>query len=228
VAPTRKTRLQRERDRRLHAVRITAVEWRLGVSAERKLHLCAAPDAPRLIELIAGQARSESDQAVFCWEAAVESIGSFRVKALFPCSPEIYDWLFNGPTGYRAHYYSAVSTGEAFNRRIVAALEAELIQSLAWPDFNASIGNAGLQSLSGPWSKIALNDCAFREAPERELLPKLWVENCRPGAMGPRAPRPNSCSVEVVGTWLNSVTGTFWNSPEKADRSAQIHLRGFA
>jgi hypothetical protein len=145
---------------------------------------------------------------------------------IVPCSPEIYDWLFNGPTGYRAHYYSADSAGEAFNTAIVSKLVSEVVKSAAWAAFNASIRNAGLPSLSGQWAKIGLNDCAFRNAPERELLSRAWAENCKPDAMGLRAPRYSK--VEIVGAWLNPITKTFWNSPDKADRSQEIHRRGYA
>src|SRR5204862_2269084 len=147
-----------------------------------------------------------------------------KVTAL--CSPEIYDWLFNGPTGYRAHYYSAESAGEAFNAAIVSKLVSEVVKSAAWTAFNASVRDAGLPSLSGQWAKIGFNDCAFRNAPERELLPEAWNAYCKPDAMGLRAPRYSK--IEIVGAWLNPTTMKFWNSPDKADRSQQIHRRGYA
>jgi hypothetical protein len=207
-------------------VRIPTTVWKLNLSDERKVHLYAAPDDAELIELVASEARSNEDRTVLCWEAAAEKIGWFRAKVIAFCSPDIYDWLFNGPTGYRAHYYSAEAAGEAFNTAIVSRLVSEVVKSAAWEAFNSSLRNAGLPSLSGQWAKIALNDCAFRNAPERELLPDVWVNNCKPEAMGLRAPKHSK--IEIAGAWFNPVTKTLWNSPDKVDRSQRLHQRGYS
>jgi hypothetical protein len=207
-------------------VRIPSTEWKFDLPDKRKLQLYDAPDGAELIEIVASEVRLNEGRTVFCWESAVEKIGWFRAKVIAVCSPDSYDRLFNGPTGYRAHYYSAESAGEAFNAAIVSKLVSEVVNSAAWPAFNASIRNAGLPSLSGQWAKIGFNDCAFRNAAERELLPDAWVAHCKPEAMGLRAPRHSK--VEIAGAWINPVTGTFWNSPDKADRSQQIHWRGYA
>lgn len=48
----------------------------------------------------------------------------------FQTSPEIYDWFFNGRTGYRAHFWNSTQVGAEFNTRVVKELADTLARCL--------------------------------------------------------------------------------------------------
>jgi hypothetical protein len=45
-----------------------------------------------------------------------------RSRVQFEVAPELYDWFFNGRTGYRAQFWICTQRGLCFNETIVAAL----------------------------------------------------------------------------------------------------------
>lgn len=209
-------------------MKISLPEWKYNLPADRVAHLNAAPNAETLLALALSEVKSNVEQANLCWQAANERLGQFRAKAFVPCSPSLYDWLFNGPTGYRAHYYSSEREGNDFNQALVTGTCSELFQISRWKEFDASVGGLGEVSMRRPFSKLGFDDGAFREAPSRQLLPERW-ERRSAGAdtMGLRAPRPGRSKLHFVGTWINRER-EIWIPELKSDRAKDIHDTGFA
>ncbi|MEZ2201973.1 hypothetical protein AAE027_08065 [Bradyrhizobium japonicum] len=127
------------------------------------------------IVVAAKKAASES-QAEFQWQRATDEEAppdTFRIVSQFPLPERLFDQLFNGRCGYRAQYYLSSEEGEAFNRRIIVALEAELV-------YPASV-KLGLskslisRSFRGAYSKRVANEGeAFDAAPSGMLMPRRW------------------------------------------------------
>ena len=211
------------------SVRIPSNIWKYDLPQDRTTHLDAAPDGPDLIAHLLTELRSNIDRVWFEWQPAIERPGYFRTRAFIPCSPSLYDWIINAPSGYRAHYYASEHDGESFNAFIVAQILPELARLEHWPGVAEPDRQNGEQSLGGRWAKLALSNEAFQDAPMLQMLPQRWVKNrVNDEAMGLRAPRPESPKVELAGTWLHPVTRETWISPCKTDRSNRIHVKGFA
>jgi hypothetical protein len=191
--------------------------------------LNAAPDGDELRALTVAEIQANVPRASFCWQAGERMEGCFRVKLSIPCTAPTYDWLFNGPTGYRAHYYSSENEGEAFNQLLVAGLVSVLLPLPRWQEFDQSIEGLGERSLRGPWSKLGFDDAAFSDTPPRELLARRWVS--RSGGCdkrGLRAPRPVEPRLQFWGTWILRSTRECLLDQCKADRPCDIWSRGYA
>jgi hypothetical protein len=117
-------------------VRISRDEWIFNLQLDRRLHLNSSPDAEQLIDSIAAEVRLHITGLKLRWEPATENPGYYRIRATIPCSRSIYDWLFNGPCGYRAHYYSSQQSGEWFNRTFVEKIASEIRASETWQSFD--------------------------------------------------------------------------------------------
>ena len=210
-------------------VRISRDEWIFNLQVDRRLHLNSSPEAGQLIELVAAEVRLRITGLELRWEPANENPGYYRIRATIPCSRSIYDWLFNGPSGYRAHYYSSEQAGEWFNKALVERIASEIRASESWQSFDESPLSARDLSLDGQFTKLGLANRDFQDALEFQLVPARWVANCRGrGAMGLRAPRPVAPSLDIAGTWIDPSTKASWLSPDKVDRAADIYLRGYA
>src|SRR5260370_34452914 len=77
--------------------RISAAEWDLISLAndQRRRSLYSAPDGQVLVDRIAAECSSASDEIELLWQPARENQRYFRVIASIPCGPQIFDWLFN-------------------------------------------------------------------------------------------------------------------------------------
>jgi len=209
-------------------MRIPSDTWKYDLPPDRVMHLDRAPDGLDLLFHVADEIQARADPLRFVWEPACEKAGYYRARALIPCSPSLFDWMLNGPTGYRAHYYHSEVAGESFNLALLRRVVPELVRLDTWPGFTGSRGD-GEKSFRGPSSKLALNKDAFQDAPILQLLAPRWLANrVNDDAMGLRAPRPPTAHFEIAGTWLDPLTGEVWLSPDKTDRSSRIHHRGFA
>jgi hypothetical protein len=211
--------------------RISAAEWDLISLADdqRRRLLYSAPDGQVLVDRIAAECLSASGVIELHWQPACENQGYFRVIASTPCDPQIFDWLFNGPSGYRAHYYRDADIGEAFNKQAAETMIEAVLRSHAWPEFKRSEEAATVASLRGQWTKVWAGGgpTTFQTAPKGELRPTRWVKNCRPCDMGLRAPLPENPVIDLIGTWVHPVTLKTWLSPDKVDRADRLHQRGF-
>lgn len=210
-------------------VRIPATEWQYNLDTDRVDRLNAAPDGDELRALTVAEIQENIQRASFCWQAGERMEGCFRAKVSVPCNPGTYDWLFNGPTGYRAHYYSSENEGEAFNQLLAASFLSALLPVPRWQEFDQPVDGLGARSLRGPWSKLGFDDAAFSDSPPRELLARRWVS--RSGGCdlrGLRAPRPLAPRLQFYGTWILRATRQCRLDKSKADRPCEIWLRGYA
>src|SRR5258705_8265307 len=210
-------------------MRISSAVWKYNLSPGRVAHLDSAPSSDDLLDEVVREIRANADRTEFCWQPGKSMVGCFRVGASMPCTAPVYDWLFNGPTGYRAQYYNSEQDGEAFDRALVDGAAALLINSISWPDFDASTGDLGKLSLRGFQSKLGFDDKAFKGAPPRELLIDRWVKNTG-GAdvMNVRAPRPEKPVLTFWGTWVRAATQRCEFDESKKDRATDVRLRGYA
>jgi hypothetical protein len=53
-----------------------------------------------------------------------------RTIVQFRVTPELYDWFYNGRTGYRAQFWTSPEAGMKFNERILAAVVKALTERL--------------------------------------------------------------------------------------------------
>jgi hypothetical protein len=210
-------------------VRIPPTEWKYNLKRDRVEHLDATPDGDELRELVITEIGMNLELAGFCWQSSKSMKGCFRVKVSIPCTAPTYDWLFNGPSGYRAYYYSSENEGEAFNQLLVAGLVSVLIPASRWREIDLSIDGLGERSLHGPWSKLGFDDAAFSDSPPRELLASRWDR--RSGGCdlrGLRAPRPPQPELQFSGTWIDRATRGCQLDKSKADRPCDIWSTGYA
>jgi hypothetical protein len=221
-------RFSRRNTRCLPWIKLTPDIWNIdALPIGRQQRINNSPAGAVLITKAAEQARAPEAPIPVGWEPAIEAPGFFRVKARIGVSEELFDWIFNGPAGYRAHYYFHPDSGERFNRQMVLAIGSAIQRRML--GLVQIYGSAVLKSLEGKWSKIWVGDNdAFGEAPENQLRPQRWVDNNEPFKMGLRAPLPPEPAIELIGTWINPMTNEFWLSPDKENRSQDLNLRGFA
>jgi hypothetical protein len=67
-----------------------------------------------------------SGTVVFAWEFAEIRNTDHRPVVQFPVSRTVFDWFFNGRSGYRAHYRAHSRAGQVFNAMLVKALTGVL------------------------------------------------------------------------------------------------------
>lgn len=149
--------------------------------------------------------------------------GCIRAHAAVPVTRDTFDLLINGRSGYRAQYYLSAAEGALFNRLAVMALMVPL--QLAWRG-RQDADEAG-RSFAGPWSKIAVtgDSAEFFAAPTDEFRPRRWLER-NTNLEWLTVPLPENPSLDIKGTWL--ADEHYKQDPDKADRDADYHERGFA
>lgn len=204
--------------------RVPPKEWDLSaLPAVRRKRLECAAAADTLISQVISSAMLVSAPAC---ENSAERTGYIRAVAQFRISADLFDLLFNGPTGYRAQYYLSESQGDAANRLLTRGLSsiiAGLPQSCSTSS-NLCVVNA---SLDGPWTKIWPRNHLFIEAPCNELRARRWVSNCiSRSSQGLKAPFDQDGIVELKGTFTDPTDGKYWLDPCKEHRSKDIHLKG--
>src|SRR5260370_26000196 len=110
---------------------ISEKDWRVEERRARdpcrgaRLECCGSPD-----ELIDDLAQSISTIEVEDIRIGVDS-KECRATVQFRVTPELYDWFYNGRTGYRGTFWISPENGMKFNGRIVAAVAKVLTERLA-------------------------------------------------------------------------------------------------
>jgi hypothetical protein len=86
------------------------------------LEAAPAPDA--LISALESKLRAalRSGDARFGREQARENPGDYRAVVQLHVGAPLYNWFFNGRTGYRAHFRSSREEGLRFNERLIGSL----------------------------------------------------------------------------------------------------------
>jgi len=190
-------------------------------------------DAPQPEELIATIVRETMDAAIGgqgCWnlQSGNEMRDCSRAIAVIPLSPNTFDALFNGRSGYRAQYYLSSAEGIRFNRMLVRSL-IEPIKAIFDIDPRRQDWNSVKLSIEGPWSKVWVHGDSkpFADAPDGQFRPRRWANRAE-GSIWLRAPLPASPAVEIKGTWISDIDGGYKQDPDKADRDDCMSERGFA
>jgi hypothetical protein len=173
-----------------------------------------------------------------------------RIIIQIPVEPEIYDQFFNGRNGYRAHYWTAPDTGDAFDNRLVCllrqAIDAHMPTTVEGRRVEVKLHKGReecdvghcpitrdftLQSLAPEASKAWICEWLIRDV--RGLLqwqpaavsgPRLIVEKWKASDDGLRAP---------WGEWLDfkggfvDDSGRAAPSKDRNKRAKQIHDNGW-
>src|SRR5262245_22746151 len=96
---------------------VEPVEWDLtGMRDQtRRERLMAAPDPVSLVAMVAKAAENAAmtRRASLTCETGEEMRGCHRAIMIFPGGRDLFDWLFNGHSGYRAQYYLSCDEGRA-------------------------------------------------------------------------------------------------------------------
>lgn len=212
---------------------VSPLEWDMtNMRDKHRMHrLRKAPSPSEIVGMIVGDAQKAvvARTIALDWEDACEKAGFFRALVAIPVGLDTFDALFNGPNGYRAHYYAAESTGTQFNRAIISALVPCIESAHQFANHRVPWDVFG-KSITERWSKIWVwNDKeVFPNSELAELRPKRWFESCPLESMSLRAPLPINPAIELKGTWLRPGDGEIWLSPDKEDRERRLHLRGHA
>jgi hypothetical protein len=209
---------------------VPVADWRLAetVGASRRVRLLEeAPPLEKLIADLTDAALAEARAGTLYvhWIQACDKPGFFRLEAAFRVSVELFDWLFNGRTGYRAAYWLSAQHGMLFNAAALCAVEPAI--RLAWENgrLAAPCWERLRASLLGQDSKIwVTNDSLyFRSECRGKLLPARWAET---DGVGTCLPMPGQPGVDIKGTF-HDAEGERWLTELKADRHERLHQRGF-
>ncbi|MGL3214042.1 hypothetical protein [Bradyrhizobium sp. BR 1433] len=193
---------------------------------ERRIHLLEEVSGDDLISGLTTAAKKAAGegQADFEWQRAADTEAppnTFRIVSQIPLPERFFDQLFNGRSGYRAQYYLSPQEGEAFNRRIIDALESELAHPAS---ITLGVSRSLIaRSFMGAYSKIwvANEREAFDAAPSGRLMPPQW--RCCAGR-GTRLPLASH--LDIKGTFIQP-DETEWVDPLKLGRAIDLHTRGY-
>jgi hypothetical protein len=85
----------------------------------------------RLVEALVDALAAVGDDGLrFGIDSEENKFNDWRPIVQFRVAPDLYDWFFNGRTGYRAQFWIAPECGIDFNRRLTAALTSVLARRL--------------------------------------------------------------------------------------------------
>jgi len=107
-------------------------DWSLAEIAKRSpsraAHLERAGPPEELVSVMAEEmAEAIANERVRFGVDSLRNEGApCRAIVQFQVSPTLYDWFFNGPSGYRAQFWMSAEAGLDFNRLLVEVLAATL------------------------------------------------------------------------------------------------------
>ncbi len=187
-----------------------------------------------LLESINVEATKSAARGDIClkWKEAEQSPGHFRLETKIPLSQCIFDQLFNGRSGYRAHYYLSPETGTVFNQAVIDGLRPALQSAFGQtPECLAMDWDKIEASLKGCQSKIWIADdwAAFMRL-DQVLRPSRWVEYWNSQideAIGLCAPLPEEPLIDLKGAYVDPHSGEEWPNPRKIHRARQIFQSGW-
>jgi hypothetical protein len=188
--------------------------------AERAAALEHAGSADALVDELQAALRSglrEPDEVRFGQEQATDQRGGIRTVVQFCLGAHLFDWLFNGRAGYRAHYLAGPEFGERFNNRVADALLSDLKERLPDTICARSIG-AGFSDL-GP----ARMSKDFLVRSLGGGVSKLWVCSERIRADGGVEHLPHAA---VGQPRLLLQDGRTWPALGHDDAAAWVDLKG--
>src|SRR5688572_1492138 len=117
------------------ARRPIAENWQFDLIAEKESSRAAALEAAGSPQQLLEQLRIafaralESAEIRFGCEESESRHNEFRIVIQVRVNPELFDWFFNGRTGYRGHFFESETSGLAFNDHVIEAMRRELAVS---------------------------------------------------------------------------------------------------
>jgi hypothetical protein len=145
--------------------KLDVANWRFDeievTDPDRALRLEQARPPEALIGVLRFKLSSELKAAnVRLGRECRESGNDYRAVIQFHIGTGLFDWFFNGRTGYRAQYRAASNAGLAFNEQIITTLNCEL--------------DAGLSEIClGRALDYDFNDCGEVEIPKTFIVKSL-------------------------------------------------------
>lgn len=208
---------------------VPASDWDLSnlPDTDRRMRLLEEVSSDSLVSrLIAATDQAlAADRVEFQWQRAEDKEApsdTHRIVSQIPLPEQLFDRLFNGRCGYRAQYYLSPEEGEAFNRRVIDALEQVLV---APASTKLEISPGRIQrSFKGNYSKIWAFDetRVFDAAAPGMLMPPKWKSYAGRGTRLPLA-----TYLDVKGTFIQP-DGTDWLDPIKLTRASDLNERGYS
>lgn len=206
--------------------------WQIAETVPEHRRLRLLRDAPAPSEVIERLAQAAAVEAKACklevkWITSTEMPCFARIEASFRVTAEVFDWFFNGRTGYRAAYWVSAQHGLLFNAAAITAMEPA-IGSAAQEQRSLPVSlEQARASLLGQDSKIWAPDphvCEDGWGKKGLLLPDRWRH--REYGYGTCLPMPEPPYIEVKGTFLDA-DERIWLSCLKQDRHQRLHATGF-
>lgn len=106
---------------------ISEEEWILNMSDKnRKSRLLKPISSEDIIAYTINEVRPYRIQSRI--KDCKDKAGYFRYEAEIPISPNLYDLIFHGCSGYRAQYYHSTEYGVAYNKRFVEKLPPIIVE----------------------------------------------------------------------------------------------------
>jgi hypothetical protein len=99
-----------------------------ALEPDRSHHLRHAPGWDTLVQAVRASLRTaiESNNARFWVEESGRDSRDLRYVVQFPLGTLLFNWLFNGTTGYRAQFRIGRENGLAKNAQLISEVTAEL------------------------------------------------------------------------------------------------------
>jgi hypothetical protein len=213
--------------------------------AERGRHLHEAPPWPEQVQAVRGALRSaiKAGHARFGFDESSSDRNDLRGVIQFPIGSALFDWLFNGRTGYRAQFRIGSENGLLQNAHIISELSAQLSLSASQQivahrftsDFQykeplpCTIGQvvASLDpKLSKIWAceRLIGEDGKVQDVFVSRTGPKLAFVDSEPWSS--LYPEDTAGWLDVKGAFM-SPNGAYQLKPPK-DRAAKLEDRGSA
>lgn len=209
-------------------VRIAPAKWRLGdgVPGCRRRKLLYGPTFQSIVRRIAAGLDVVSHKRASLRRCP----GYHRVEVTLRVDADTVDLFHNSAAGYRAQYYSNVSTGEAANDYAVAWLTPHIVKFLhaagkrscpAWWAKNSLLQReAKIWIHQGSWLRLAKHS-------DRNLEVRRWQDPKRPRRQAWAMLTPaHETRIDLKGAPL-TLDGKPYSKNLKPNRGQDIHRRGY-
>lgn len=197
----------------------------------RRALLNSAPPFEDLIERICAQMRIRCGH----WQCCGDTQGQHRRRIYcVDVGHELFDFFFNGPTGYRARYFESPSKGLLANAKVLTALLPVLVADEV---NDGSIGEIEA-SLVAPSAKVWLaeaeahlcDECTGEWSPSQDLEPEIlngrWEKADHvKGRYGRKAYR--FTKLRIFGGFLNAA-GHEYVAEHKKHRAEHLYRYGWS
>jgi hypothetical protein len=208
---------------------VNIADWSLSDALrERRERLLDVPQPEHLLSRLITESEEAARRGLVAleWQESCERPGYFRLVAQIPLTETTFDQVFNGRSGYRAHYYLSPEEGVLYNRDILDGLVPAIETAYGQRSLTIEFGLVE-KSMRAPHSKMWVfqERAAFDDAAPAALNPPRWVAN---GAVrGRKAPLPSHHMIDVKGAFIQPSTNALFVDELKLDRPLDLFNRGY-